>query len=42
MKERFLKFQAMLARYPIKPKNKKGTNALANKNLERVYGKIKA
>ena len=27
---------------PIKPKNNKSTNTLANKNLERVYGKIKA
>lgn len=35
------RFQAMLARYPVKPKQQRGANTLANKNLQKVYGKIK-
>ena len=35
------RFQAMLQRYPIKPKQQRASNTLANKNLYRVYGKIK-
>ena len=35
------KFHDMLARYPLKPKNKRNSNTLANKTLERVYGRIK-
>ena len=34
------KFQNMLSRYPIKPKKQKSSNTLANKNLNKVYGKI--
>lgn len=34
------KFQAMLARYPVKPKSQKAGYSLANKNLAKVYGKI--
>lgn len=34
------KFQNMLSRYPLKPKKQKSSNSLANKNLNRVYGKI--
>jgi hypothetical protein len=35
------KFHEMLSRYPLKPKNKRSSNTLANKTLERVYGRIK-
>jgi len=35
------KFQAMLSRYPLKPMAGKASNTLANKNLSKVYGKIK-
>lgn len=35
------RFQEMLRRYPMQPKQQRGSNTLANKNLERVYGKIK-
>ena len=31
----------MLARYPLKPVAGKASNTLANKNLNKVYGKIK-
>jgi len=31
----------MLQRYPLKPKQQRASNTLANKNLNRVYGKIK-
>jgi hypothetical protein len=35
------KFQAMLARYPVRPKSSRASNSLANKKLNRVYGKIR-
>lgn len=35
------KFQAMLSRHPLKPMAGKASNTLANKNLSKVYGKIK-
>ena len=35
------RFQEMLNRYPMQPKQHRSSNTLANKNLERVYGKIK-
>lgn len=31
----------MLQRYPLKPKQQRTSNTLANKNLTKVYGKIK-
>lgn len=31
----------MLKRYPMQPKRQRSSNTLANKNLERVYGRIK-
>ena len=33
------KFQQMLSRYPLRPKSSKAS--MVNKNLNRVYGKIK-
>lgn len=35
------RFQDMLSRHPLKPKQQRSSNTLANKNLNKVYGKIK-